>query len=152
MTGFFLPWDQKQKPSGRRRERRLYLPKETAALEDACFDTRKPAYVSLPNPRGTLRSFLTAVETGKKEEAMRYFSERVADLVDYEELEGYLKDFKEYYCFAEEAANGMRTISVAHSGGEGDIFSFYLVAEPDAYGKWKIVSMVKEGRDVHGGE
>ena len=77
MKGFFLPWNEREKQV-KRGEKKLYLPKETLSLTDAAFDTHKPAYVSLPNPRGTLRSFLQAVESGKKDEAMGYFSERVA--------------------------------------------------------------------------
>ena len=82
MKGFFLPWNEREKQV-KRGEKKLYLPKETLSLTDAAFDTHKPAYVSLPNPRGTLRSFLQAVESGKKDEAMGYFSERVAEVVDY---------------------------------------------------------------------
>ena len=72
MKGFFLPWNEREKQV-KRGEKKLYLPKETLSLTDAAFDTHKPAYVSLPNPRGTLRSFLQAVESGKKDEAMGYF-------------------------------------------------------------------------------
>ena len=89
MKGFFLPWNEREKQV-KRGEKKLYLPKETLSLTDAAFDTHKPAYVSLPNPRGTLRSFLQAVENGKKDEAMGYFSERVAEVVDYEEMAGFL--------------------------------------------------------------
>jgi hypothetical protein len=95
MKGFFLPWNEREKQV-KWGEKKLYLPKETLSLTDAAFDTHKPAYVSLPNPRGTLRSFLQAVESGKKDEAMGYFSERVAEVVDYEEVAGFLKDLKEY--------------------------------------------------------
>ena len=89
MKGFFLPWNEREKQV-KRGEKKLYLPKETLSLTDAAFDTHKPAYVSLPNPRGTLRSFLQAVESGKKDEAMGYFSERVAEVVDYEEMAGFI--------------------------------------------------------------
>lgn len=51
MKGFFLPWNEREKQV-KRGEKKLYLPKETLSLTDAAFDTHKPAYVSLPNPRG----------------------------------------------------------------------------------------------------
>ena len=105
MKGFFLPWNEREKQV-KWGEKKLYLPKETLSLTDAAFDTHKPAYVSLPNPRGTLRSFLQAVESGKKDEAMGYFSERVAEVVDYEEMAGFLKDLKEYHCFLEDEREG----------------------------------------------
>ena len=107
MKGFFLPWNEREKQV-KRGEKKLYLPKETLSLTDAAFDTHKPAYVSLPNPRGTLRSFLQAVENGKKDEAMGYFSERVAEVVDYEEMAGFLKDLKEYHCFLEDEGGAKR--------------------------------------------
>lgn len=146
MTGFFLPWNENSRQL-KRGEKKLHLPKGTFSLEDAVFDNRKPAYVSLPNPRGTLRSFLRAVESGKKEEAMGYFSSRVAEAVDYEEMEGFLKDLKEYHCFADESRNGIRTVSVTGNQKDGEIFSFRMVAEPDSYGKWKIFSIEKEGKE-----
>lgn len=146
MTGFFLPWNETSRQL-KRSEKKLHLPKGTFSLEDAAFDNRKPAYVSLPNPRGTLRSFLQAVESGKKEEAMGYFSSRVAEAVDYEEMEGFLKDLKEYHCFADESRNGIRTVSVTGNQKDGEIFSFRMVAEPDSYGKWKIFSIEKEGKE-----
>lgn len=129
MKGFFLPWNEREKQV-KRGEKKLYLPKETLSLTDAAFDTHKPAYVSLPNPRGTLRSFLQAVESGKKDEAMGYFSERVAEVVDYEEMAGFLKDLKEYHCFLEdegagypprfccqEKQKGQRGVCLSHGGG-----------------------------------
>lgn len=146
MTTFFLPWRQKRKLESYG-EKKLHLPKETVSLEDAVFDTRKPAYVSLPNPRGTLRSFLQAVEKGKKEEAMHYFSDRVAEAVDYEEMEGFLKELKTYHCFAEEGKNGFCMVSVAEGTQDGAIFSFRMVAEPNDYGKWKIYSIEREGKE-----
>ena len=146
MTGFFLPWNENNRQL-KRGEKKLHLPKGTFSLEDAVFDNRKPAYVSLPNPRGTLRSFLQAVENGKKEEAMGYFSSRVAEAVDYEEMEGFLKDLKEYHCFDDESRNGIRTVSVTKNSKDGEIFSFRMVAEPDSYGKWKIFSIEKEGKE-----
>ncbi len=146
MTGFFLPWnDDKQMKKG---EKKLHLPKGTFSLEDAVFDNRKPAYVSLPNPRGTLRSFLQAVESGKKDEAMGYFSNKVAEVVDYEQIEEFLKDLKDYHCFAEDEGKGIRRVSVAKkSSKDEEIFSFRMVAEPDAFGKWKIFSIEREGKD-----
>ena len=78
MTGFFLPWNENR--TIKKGEKKLHLPKGGFSLEDAVFDNRKPAYVSLPNPRGTLRSFLQAVESGKKDEAMGYFSAKIASL------------------------------------------------------------------------
>lgn len=152
MTGFFLPWSQPWKEPNRqlkRGEKKLHLPKGTFSLEDAVFDNRKPAFVSLPNPRGTLRSFLHAVENGKKEEAMGYFSSRVAEAVDYEEMEGFLKELKAYHCFSEESVGGVRTIAVAGEEQGGAVFSFRMVAEPDSYGKWKIFSIEREGKE-HG--
>ena len=146
MTGFFLPWKEEHRQV-KQGVKKLHLPKETVSLEDAAFDTRKPAYVSLPNPRGTLRSFLQAVGSGKKDEAMGYFSSKVAEVVDYEEMEGFLKDLKEYHCFPEEEGNGIRRVSVAGKNTEGEIFSFRMVAEPDAYGKWKIFSIEREGKE-----
>ena len=146
MTGFFLPWNENKMM--KKGEKKLHLPKGTFALEDAVFDNRKPAFVSLPNPRGTLRSFLQAVENGKKEEAMSYFSTKVAEVVDYEELEGYLKDLKEYYCFAEDEGKGIRRVSVAKKNKKDEeIFSFRMVAEPDSFGKWKIFSIEREGKE-----
>lgn len=146
MTGFFLPWNTDRKR--RKGVKKLHLPKRSVSLEDAAFDTRKPAYVSLPNPRGTLRSFLQAVETGEKEVAMGYFSSRIAEAVDYEELEGYLKDLKEYHCFLEDEGSGIRRVSVAKKNNQdAEIFSFRMVAEPDAYGKWKIFSIEREGKE-----
>ena len=121
MTGFFLPWNENNRQL-KRGEKKLHLPKGTFSLEDAVFDNRKPAYVSLPNPRGTLRSFLQAVE-------------------------GFLKDLKEYHCFADESRNGIRTVSVTKNSKDGEIFSFRMVAEPDSYGKWKIFSIEKEGKE-----
>lgn len=147
MTGFFLPWNENNRQV-KRGEKKLHLPKGTFSLEDAVFDNRKPAYVSLPNPRGTLRSFLQAVESGKKDEAMSYFSTKVAEVVDYEELEEYLKDLKEYYCFAEDEGKGVRRVSVAKKNNkDGEIFFFRMVSEPDSCGKWKIFSIEREGKE-----
>jgi hypothetical protein len=96
----------------------------------------------------TLRSFLQAVESGKKDEAMGYFSSKIAEVVDYEELEGYLKDLKEYYCFAEDEGKGIRRVSVAKKNHKDEeIFSFRMVAEPDSFGKWKIFSIEREGKE-----
>ncbi|MBR2383429.1 MAG: hypothetical protein IKA89_06750 [Anaerotignum sp.] len=146
MTGFFLPWNEDR--TVKKGEKKLHLPKRDYSLEDAVFDNRKPAYVSLPNPRGTLRSFLQAVESGKKEEAMGYFSTKIAEVVDYEELEGYLKDLKDYYCFAEDEGKGIRRVSVAKKNNKDEeIFSFRMVAEPDSFGKWKIFSIEREGKE-----
>ena len=90
----------------------------------------------------------TLVENGKKEEAMSYFSTKVAEVVDYEELEGYLKDLKEYYCFAEDEGKGIRRVSVAKKNKKDEeIFSFRMVAEPDSFGKWKIFSIEREGKE-----
>lgn len=41
------------------------------------------------------------------------FSERVAEVVDYEEVAGFLKDLKEYHCFLEDEGAGIRRVSVA---------------------------------------
>lgn len=68
-----MPWNEREKQVKRERKSSI-CQKETLSLTVAAFDTHKPAYVSLPNPRGTLRSFLQAVESGKKDEAMGYFS------------------------------------------------------------------------------
>ena len=147
MTGFFLPWNQGGRQV-KRGEKRLYLPRKTVSLTDAAFDTHKPAYVSLPNPRGTLRSFLQAVASGKRDEAMGYFSEKIADAVDYEEMEGLLKDLKEYHCFLEEDAAGIRRVAVAKkSRQDEEVFSFCMVAEPNTFGTWKIFSIEKEGKE-----
>lgn len=146
MTGFFLPWSEER--GLKKGEKKLHLPKRTVSLEDAVFDRRKPAYVSLPNPRGTLRSFLQAVEDGKRDEAMGFFSSQIAEAVDYEELEGYLKDLKEYHCFSEDEGKGIRRVSVAKKNKQDEeIFSFRMVAEPDAFGKWKIFSIEREGKE-----
>lgn len=147
MTGFFLPWNEKNKQV-KRGARKLYLPRETCSLEDAAFDLTRPACISLPNPRGTLRSFLQAVGSGKKDEAMGYFSSKIAEVVDYEELEGYLKDLKEYHCFAEDEGKGIRRVSVAKKNQKDEeVFSFRMVAEPNAFGKWKIFSIEREGKE-----
>ena len=147
MKGFFLPWNEREKQV-KWGEKKLYLPKETLSLTDAAFDTHKPAYVSLPNPRGTLRSFLQAVESGKKDEARGYFSERVAEVVDYEEMAGFLKDLKEYHCFLEDEGAGIRRVSVAKkSKKDREVFAFRMVAEPNAFGTWKIFSIEREGKE-----
>ena len=140
MKGFFLPWNEREKQV-KRGEKKLYLPKETLSLTDAAFDTHKPAYVSLPNPRGTLRSFLQAVESGKKDEAMGYFSERVAEVVDYEEMAGFLKDLKEYHCFLEDEGAGIRRVSVAKKAKRTERclpFAWWRSQTPSAHGKFSV--------------
>lgn len=147
MTGFFLPWHKKEKREGTvpMGQRRLYVYRPPKPLEDACFNCSKLPYVSLMNWKGTLRSFLQAVEKGKREEAMGYFSGKVAPAVDYSEVEGLLQDLQGYQCFAEENGRDMRTVTVARSNREGAVLSFRMVAEPDSYGKWKIFCIEKEG-------
>ena len=157
MKGFFLPWNEREKQV-KWGEKKLYLPKETLSLTDAAFDTHKPASVSLPNPRGTLRFFLQAVESGKKDEAMGYFSERVAEVVDYEEMAGFLKDLKEYHCFLEDEGAGIRRVRFGYgqdrevpvakkSKKDREVFAFRMVAEPNAFGTWKIFSIEREGKE-----
>ena len=121
MKGFFLPWNEREKQV-KWGEKKLYLPKETLSL--------------------------TAVESGKKDEAMGYFSERVAEVVDYEEMAGFLKDLKEYHCFLEDEGAGIRRVSVAKkSKKDREVFAFRMVAEPNAFGTWKIFSIEREGKE-----
>ena len=142
MTGFFLPWNGRRKSAVRLMELKLYLPKNGFSFEDSCFNSSKTPYVSLPNPRGTLRSFLRAVETGRREEALGYFSRSVAAVVDIEEVETLFRDMGRYICFPTEAAGRKRTLSIV--GGGAEIYCFRMIEEPDSFGKWKIYSIEKE--------
>ena len=70
------------------------------------------------------------------------------DIESIEWLEGYLKDLKDYYCFAEDEGKGIRRVSVAKKNNKDEeIFSFRMVAEPDSFGKWKIFSIEREGKE-----
>ena len=74
--------------------------------------------------------------------------EWVAEVVDYEEMAGFLKDLKEYHCFLEDEGAGIRRVSVAKkSKKDREVFAFRMVAEPNAFGTWKIFSIEREGKE-----
>ena len=68
--------------------------------------------------------------------------------MDYEEVAGFLKDLKEYHCFLEDEGAGIRRVSVAKkSKKDREVFAFRMVAEPNAFGTWKISVSRERGRN-----
>ena len=66
----------------------------------------------------------------------------------HEEVAGFLKDLKEYHCFLEDEGAGIRRVSVAKkSKKDREVFAFRMVAEPNAFGTWKIFSIEREGKE-----
>lgn len=142
---FFLPW------TGRVRirpykEKKLMVPRSKFPMEDACFSNGQTAYFSLPNPSGTVCSFLSALAADEGDEAMGYLSAEVSYLADLEQVKKLFEKTKEYHFFSDEVTNDIRTVSLACGNQEGktEIISMRMVAEPNDYGKWKIYYIEKE--------
>ncbi|WP_352399791.1 hypothetical protein [Anaerotignum sp.] len=142
---FFLPW----KGSGSyepQKDRKLILPKGTFPLEDLCFNTVRSPYFSLPNPSGTVRSFLSALEKDCEEEAMGYLSNTVAIMADLDGIKKLFGEKKELHFFSDDIQNEIRTVSLACRCEQGytEVISVRMVAEPNHFGKWKIYCIEKE--------
>lgn len=141
----YIPWDAAQMPAGYKRKR-VFLPRRKFPLEDTCFDTTATPYFSLPNPSGTVRSFLTALERDCPEEAMGYLSAAVVQAVDIDGVKKLFGGKKELHFFSDDILNEIRTVSLACGSGEGktEVISVRMVAEPNQFGKWKIYCIEKE--------
>lgn len=141
----FLPWegDQKKEP---KKDRRLFLPKRRFPLEDLCFHTTGSPYFSLPNPSGTVRSFLSALEKDRQDEAKEYLSTSVAAVADLEDIKKLFAEKKEFHFFSDDILNEIRTVSLACRSDQGktEVISVHMVAEPNRFGKWKIYCIEKE--------
>ncbi|WP_313528661.1 hypothetical protein [Anaerotignum sp.] len=142
---FFLPWEGSQS-SEPKKDRRLFLPKGSFPLEDLCFNTVSSPYFSLPNPSGTVRSFLSALEKDCEDEAMGYLSNTVATMADLEGIKKLFGEKKELHFFSDDILNEIRTVSLACRGEQGktEVISVRMVAEPNHFGKWKIYCIEKE--------
>ena len=110
-------------------------------MEDMCFHRVKSPFMSLPNPRGTVRFFLHAVESGKKEEALGYLAHSVAEMVDFEEMKTMLGVCQGYHFFSDEEKSGVRRVTLA--GSEEETILIDMLAEPNDFGKWKIFRIEK---------
>ena len=142
---FFLPWEGNQKEEPKK-DRKVFLPKRRFPLEDLCFKTISSPYFSLPNPSGTVRSFLKALENDCHDEARGYLSTSVATVADLEDIKKLFVEKKELLFFSDDILNEIRTVSLACrcSKGKTEVISVHMVAEPDHFGKWKIYCIEKE--------
>lgn len=141
----FLPWEGKQKINPQK-DRRLFLPKRRFPLEDSCFNTVGEPFFSLPNPSGTLRSFLTALEKDSQDEAMGYLSASAAAVADFEGIKKFFEERKNLHFFSDDIWNEIRTVALTCKNDDGntEVISVQMVAEPNRYGKWKINYIEKE--------
>ncbi|WMI81139.1 hypothetical protein [Anaerotignum sp. MB30-C6] len=141
----FLPWEGSQEMEPRK-DRKVFLPKRRFPLEDLCFKTIGSPYFSLPNPSGTVRSFLRALEKDHEDEAMGYLSNTVASVADLDGIKKLFGEKKELLFFSDDILNEIRTVSLACQCEEGktEVIFVRMVSEPDHYGKWKIYSIEKE--------
>lgn len=142
---FFLPFQEKnkQQPS---KPMKIYLPKRTFTIEDSCFHNAKKPYFSLPNPSGTVQSFLRALAQDQEEEALGYLSATVSAGADLEEMKRLFSEKKELKFFSDDLTNEVRTVSLACrvEDGKTEVISLRMIAEPNQYGKWKIYCIEKE--------
>lgn len=141
----FLPWEGNQSKEPKK-DRKLFLPKRRFPLEHLCFNTVSSPYFSLPNPSGTVRSFLRALEKDSQDEAMGYLSDSVASVADLDDIKKIFGEKKELHFFSDDILNEIRTVSLACRSAEGktEVISVRMVAEPNRYGKWKIYCIEKE--------
>jgi len=125
---------------------KLYLPKRKFPLEDACFNTASGPFFSLPNPSGTLRFFLTALEKDAPEEAMGYLSASAAAAADFDGIKKFFEERKALHYFSDEIWNEKRMVSLTCKNDDGntEVISVQMVAEPNRFGKWKINYIEKE--------
>ena len=126
--------------------KKLNLPKRNFVLEDSCFNSTKSPFMSLPNPSGTVRSFLSALQKERHDEVMGYFSQSVAAIADIDEIKDLFLVEGKYHFFSDEELNGTRTVALATSdrADQTQVIFVHMISEPDAYGKWKIYSIEKE--------
>lgn len=141
----FLPWEENQREEPQK-DRRLCLPKRRFSLEDSCFNTIGTPFFSLPNPSGTVRSFLSALEKDCQDEAMGYLSTSAAAMADFEGIKKFFGERKMLYLFSDDIWNEIRTVSLAckSDAGSTEVISVQMVAEPNHFGKWKINYIEKE--------
>lgn len=141
----FLPWEGSGNKEPKK-DRRLFLPKRRFPLEDLCFNTIRSPYFSLPNPSGTVRSFLSALEKDCHDEAMGYLSNTVANMADLDDIKKLFCEKKELHFFSDDILNEIRTVSLTCRSEEGktEVISVRMVAEPNHFGKWKIYWIEKE--------
>ncbi|WP_304508822.1 hypothetical protein [Anaerotignum sp.] len=141
----FLPWEENRKEEPQK-DRRMFLPKRRFPLEHSCFNTIGAPFFSLPNPSGTVRSFITALENDCQDEAMGYLSTTAAAVADFEGIKKFFEDRKTLHFFSDDILNEIRTVSLTCKNDEGktEVISVQMVAEPNRYGKWKINYIEKE--------
>lgn len=142
---FFLPWRETQHVAAFK-EKRLMMPRRNFPVEDACIFNGHTPYFSLPNPSGTVRSFLSALGAEDEEEALGFLSAEVSPLADLDQVKALFEKIKEYHFISDEAYHDVRTVSLAcgNHEGETEMISLRMVAEPNRYGKWKIYCIEKE--------
>ncbi len=141
----FLPWEGKQN-ANLQKDRRLFLPKRKFPLEDLCFNTVSGPFFSLPNPSGTLRSFLLALEKDSQDEAMGYLSASAAAIADFDGIKKFFEERKNLHFFSDDIWNEIRTVALTckNDAGITEVISVQMVAEPNHFGKWKINYIEKE--------
>ncbi|KXL54159.1 hypothetical protein CLNEO_03860 [Anaerotignum neopropionicum] len=141
----FLPWEgsEMEKPN---KDRKVFLPKRRVPLEDSCFKTIGGPFFSLPNPSGTVRSFLNALEKDHQDEAMGYLSTSAATMVDFEGIKNFFGERKLLRFFSDDIFNEIRTVALTCKNDEGntEVIFVQMVAEPNRFGKWKINYIEKE--------
>jgi len=145
--GFFIPWDDIAF-QGLAPIQKVYTPKDSSPLfftYDDIHNLKKP-FLSIPNPRGTVKLFLDALHKNADEEAIGYISHTLWNLVSMEDLREIFEDVRQYQCFVGLENKGMRMVSLAvkADGGKTDIISMKMVEEPNVFGKWKIYHIEKE--------
>ena len=94
--GFFLPWSgdivKKLVPS-----QKIYTPKGINPLffqYDDIHNLKKP-FLSIPNPSGTVKFFLEALQKKSDEEAIGYISHTLWGIVNMEELRDIFQDVRQ---------------------------------------------------------
>ncbi len=141
----FFPWQKMRTvPSARQK---LFLPVTRKGAEaEFYFDCASSPYFSLPNPKGTIASFLKALREGKQEEAAAYLSDALRPLPDLTEFGTFLEGMKSYRFYgAAQSENHCKVVLLTQAkSGATDVFAFSMIAEPTRYGKWKICRIVKE--------
>lgn len=141
----FLPWNGSRQIN-LTESRQLFFQKRKFPLEDLCFKTNAFPCFSLPNPSGTVRSFLDALEKDSEAEALSYLSSRVATEADMDSIKNLFMKKKMLIFFSDDILNEIRTVCLACQSEKGktEVISVHMIAEPDHYGKWKIFRIEKE--------
>lgn len=128
--------------------KRIVMPRDARQLEDAAFHSIHAPFMSLPNPSGTVESFIEALRQEDEDEALGYLSQTVMEMADLDEMKRLFCTEGKYHFFSEDAGSGIRTVALATSNRSDstEVIFVRMVAEPDDYGKWKIYSVEKEQR------